>query len=96
MLGCSSQAYHRGLFGSDYILLTHRGYETAWWTLSTNSSCPPKLMATALVQSFAFVPDGYLLRIDETNLTISGLVSLLKRDLCNFLSCTQFGTVCEN
>ena len=74
------QAYYRGMFGSDYVFLTLRAYEPDWWTLSKNSSCPPELMSAVIVNSFAFIPDGYLLRIDETNMTLSGLVSVIKKD----------------
>ena len=77
---CPIQAYYRGLFGSNYVFLTIGGYAPEWWTLSKNSSCSPELMSTVISNSFAFIVDGTLLRIDETNMTISGLVSVIKQD----------------
>ena len=75
------QAYHRGFFGRKYVFLTIGGFETGWWRLSTNSSCSPEVLETVVVNGFDFIPEGYLLKNDEVELTISGLVSVLTCNL---------------
>ena len=71
------QAYHRGMFGKNYVFLTIGGFDTGWWKISSNSSCTPEFLHDVIVNGFDFIPEGYQLKSDESGFAISGLVSLL-------------------
>ena len=71
------QAYHRGLFGEEYVYMTIGGFQSGWWRLSTNSSCLPELLEAVIINGFYFIPEGYLLKTDGSDPAISGMVSIM-------------------
>ena len=72
----TKQAFQRNLFAPEYIWLTHLWYNQEWWKYfqTDDSLCSIEDMQTALRGSIGVVPEGYVLRDQNSGPSFSGLV----------------------